>query len=289
MMTLGGGSVIDPHPHRLYRRKRSSILEELSEKEKGGPYARLLSVLQAEPGLALPEIAARMKSTPEQADTWLRELAEQGEVIPLPGTKGWIGREDKLRLFDKMEERIRAQYAKNKYVTWIGKAQILSQLGDRLKTKMFDALLALGEQEGRWELRADRVRLRGYQVPLSLAEKKLLEQLRSSFRSHLFQPPTLQGLKDEHKGKDGMVQGLLTYMKEQEELAEIEEGLYFHQEAIEKAKAMAKTLAETGELTVAAFRDQAGTSRKFALALLEYFDRMKWTRREGEKRVWIAG
>lgn len=40
-----------------------------------------------------------------------------------------------------------------------------------------------------------------------------------------------------------------------------------------------------GGITLAAFRDLSGTSRKFALPFLEYLDSVGVTRRVGEKRV----
>ena len=44
-------------------------------------------------------------------------------------------------------------------------------------------------------------------------------------------------------------------------------------------------LAERGGLTVAELRDRLGVSRKYSLALLEHFDSIHLTRREGEKHV----
>ena len=44
-------------------------------------------------------------------------------------------------------------------------------------------------------------------------------------------------------------------------------------------------LREKGEITVGEIRDLLQTSRKFALPLLEYFDREKITRRVGDKRL----
>ena len=43
-------------------------------------------------------------------------------------------------------------------------------------------------------------------------------------------------------------------------------------------------IAEHGEITVAALRDQLGSSRKFTLTVLEYFDTRHLTRRVGDKR-----
>jgi selenocysteine-specific elongation factor len=43
--------------------------------------------------------------------------------------------------------------------------------------------------------------------------------------------------------------------------------------------------AEGTRITVSAFRETVGTSRKYAVPLLEYFDRRGITRREGDVRV----
>ena len=45
-----------------------------------------------------------------------------------------------------------------------------------------------------------------------------------------------------------------------------------------------KYLEEQGEITLAQFRDMFGTSRKYALAFLEYMDRLEVTERVDEIR-----
>ena len=42
--------------------------------------------------------------------------------------------------------------------------------------------------------------------------------------------------------------------------------------------------AEHGELTLAEFRDMLGTSRKYALAVLEYYDKNKILKKDGDVR-----
>ncbi|KRT75738.1 MAG: selenocysteine-specific translation elongation factor, selenocysteine-specific elongation factor, partial [Armatimonadetes bacterium CSP1-3] len=51
---------------------------------------------------------------------------------------------------------------------------------------------------------------------------------------------------------------------------------------------VAAQIEASGEITVAQLRDTLGTSRKFALALLEYFDGIRLTRRVGDRRVLAA-
>ncbi|KPV52072.1 hypothetical protein SE17_17615, partial [Kouleothrix aurantiaca] len=45
------------------------------------------------------------------------------------------------------------------------------------------------------------------------------------------------------------------------------------------------TIRAGGSVTVAQFRDHFGSSRKYALALLEHLDERKITRRNGDQRV----
>jgi hypothetical protein len=58
--------------------------------------------------------------------------------------------------------------------------------------------------------------------------------------------------------------------------------LVFSPETVERARSVAGSA--TGGITVSAFREALGTSRKFALPLLGYFDRIGVTRREGDLR-----
>jgi len=61
--------------------------------------------------------------------------------------------------------------------------------------------------------------------------------------------------------------------------------LYFLAEAIDTVKAaVGRHLMQHGSMTAATFRDLFGTSRKYAIPLLEYFDRDGLTVRVGDTR-----
>jgi selenocysteine-specific elongation factor len=70
-------------------------------------------------------------------------------------------------------------------------------------------------------------------------------------------------------------------------LAEVGDGLYLHADAeAEMRRRVRDKLAEGGPgLTVAEVRDLLGTTRKYAVPLCEYLDRVAVTRREGDLRV----
>jgi selenocysteine-specific elongation factor len=62
--------------------------------------------------------------------------------------------------------------------------------------------------------------------------------------------------------------------------------LHYHPDAVAEAERRVRRLAEQrGSVTIAQLRDELGTSRKFAQALLEHFDGAKVTRRVGDAHV----
>ena len=69
----------------------------------------------------------------------------------------------------------------------------------------------------------------------------------------------------------------------------VREDLFFHREALERLVSALKDYASRHEperlIDVAAFKELSGVSRKYAIPLLEYFDRERVTRRAGDKRV----
>ena len=48
---------------------------------------------------------------------------------------------------------------------------------------------------------------------------------------------------------------------------------------------MERHITESGHITLAEFRDLLGTSRKYAVTILEYFDEKKITRKIDDVRV----
>jgi len=62
--------------------------------------------------------------------------------------------------------------------------------------------------------------------------------------------------------------------------------MHIHAEALADVRERLVALLEAeGEVSLARFRDELGTSRKYARALLEHFDGEKLTLRRGEARV----
>ena len=69
-------------------------------------------------------------------------------------------------------------------------------------------------------------------------------------------------------------------------LVKVSQDLVCHRESIERLKKLLKEhKSQSTTISVPAFKDLAGISRKYAIPLLEYLDREKLTRRVGDERL----
>ncbi len=111
--------------------------------------------------------------------------------------------------------------------------------------------------------------------PLSPAALELEARLRAAG----FAPPL-----DSELGPDAAAE--LAALRAHGRAVRVARSLHFHVEALaEVQRRVVELLSERDSLTLAELRDELGSSRKFAQALLEHFDSDRLTRRVGEARV----
>jgi selenocysteine-specific elongation factor len=111
------------------------------------------------------------------------------------------------------------------------------------------------------------------QQPLSNTARALDEFLRESG----VEPP----LDSEVDADD------LAELREAGRAVRVTKALHYHAEVLEQIKSRVVAVAQEngGVITLAQLRDELGTSRKFAQALLEHFDSEKVTIRRGDEHV----
>jgi selenocysteine-specific elongation factor len=74
-------------------------------------------------------------------------------------------------------------------------------------------------------------------------------------------------------------------LREHERLVRVEDGIFFHQEAVHAARdIMIDHLRQEGRLESVKFKYLLDTSRRFAIPLLDYLDTLGITRRDGHTR-----
>ncbi len=155
------------------------------------------------------------------------------------------------------------------------------ELKSRLKLaqREFIALISFWLLSGGLKGGAAWLALPEHQVKYSAVQQQKIMTLMNKFETAPFNPP---GIKEciEEVGLD-VVNALL----EDETLIKTTEDVVFRTKDMNKMKDwVVTTIRGQGMITVANFRDNFQTSRKYALAVLEYLDRIGFTVREGDNR-----
>jgi selenocysteine-specific elongation factor len=98
-------------------------------------------------------------------------------------------------------------------------------------------------------------------------------------------PPDIKQIEQELGVQRSGLTEVIRIMERERAIVRIAPELYFLRTSVDTIRAnLYKHLAEKGDITPTAFRDLFGTTRKYSIPLLEYFDREGLTIRVGDTR-----
>ena len=92
-------------------------------------------------------------------------------------------------------------------------------------------------------------------------------------------------LEEKAKLAPSEVKRVAAYLREQDDLRMIKDGLLFSREM--RGKLLVVLAGMEGDITVGSLRDRIGVSRKYTLAMLEFLDSQGTTKRDGDRRVLV--
>ncbi|QMV72547.1 selenocysteine-specific translation elongation factor [Comamonas piscis] len=165
---------------------------------------------------------------------------------------------------------------------------------DALYYGLLDALIAAGQiaSSGAW------LHLPGHTVQLSEAEQALAQRLLPAITAGRFDPPWVRDLARDHGAGEELVRQLLKKLSRQGLVFQVVKDLFYAAPCMDALAALTAELAqqaERGEVQAHAFRDATALGRKRAIQILEFFDRVGYTRRVRDTHVlrpgvrWQAG
>lgn len=278
--TMGGGTVIEPHAG--YRRSQAAkAIAELEVKESGGTGGVIAETL-LQSGMTPLGLGELAKRTGVPAETLRAELPALGaDVRELEGGL-WIHRRGFGQFCEAVRGELEAFYGRHPLRSGLGKEELRRKLG--LGGKEFAALLGAAEAAGELSVQRDRVSLPGRTPALSPAQEKLADRLRAAIAEAGYSPPSVAELRQQVPGAD--TEEVVIYLLERGEAVRVGDDLIVAAAALDEAvRRTREHLKQHGKITVAEFRDLLGTTRKYALPLLEWMDEQRITRRAGEERV----
>jgi selenocysteine-specific elongation factor len=131
-----------------------------------------------------------------------------------------------------------------------------------------------------------RVGRADFKPKLSSNLRKLKDKLIAAYREARFQPPEPSSFAGAAGGNAANLSDLFEVCVAEGHLARVTDEIYLHADAdADMRRLVTERLRLRAGLTVAEIRDLLGTTRKYAVPLCEYLDRIGVTRREGDLRL----
>ena len=163
--------------------------------------------------------------------------------------------------------------------------------GPRMRQEIFEGLIASLKGENKIDIAGDTVAIAAKKASLSPDDELIRTRLIKRLSGAGLQVPKTDELISEAitgtKASPAHAKKILFLLFDSGEAVKISEEFIFAGAVIKALIEKLRELAGGGDRTidVPKFKDIAGVSRKYAIPLLEYFDREKVTLRTGDKRV----
>lgn len=279
---MAGGTIVDPHPAK-HRRGRADELEAVARREGGGPVALLLEKAGASglAGVKPRDLATAASLSAAEVDAHVARECEAGNLRLTAGGRVVAG--DAWRVAARAVVARALQFQERHPLRWGPsreevRAAVASSSSPAIFGELLDELAAAGEVA----LSGDKIRVGGGDVVFDGDAARERDRVDAIYRRTGFQPPELKTVLAEG-GR--LTEEVVWALVDTGVLEKINDDLLFHREAMEGARAtLAVISARDGEITVGAFRDALGISRKYAVPMLEHFDVLRVTRRDGDIR-----
>jgi len=286
MLTIGGGSVIDPCPQKR-KRFREKGIAELEILEKGSTGDVLMQILSKVEGqLTTREELLRLVHRPDKEEE-LEDLltGEAAYSLRADEHEYIIARSTLLKIQSKIEAELNLYHRRYPLRRGMPREELRGKVLPVANNRLFASLLLLLQNEAGYALLPRTIARRDFVVEFVGKWARCREQTLAMLHKELFSPPPVEDLASLLSLTIEEQKELMEALAERGEAVRVTEGTYFHCQALERTRELivAHCQAEE-ELTLAMFRTMIDSSRKYALLLLEYCDEKRLTVRQGENR-----
>lgn len=282
--TLGGGAIIDPHPGRRHKRFSNEAIEHLKLLEKGTPaevFLRTCIQLGAAP---LKEIAGNSHLSEELIPQVVNELIETGQLIQFnEGISNPTGNPIIIPAVLWQQETKKAREILEKFHKafplrkGIPREEFKSRL--RMVPRIYNLALTKWLNDRIILESENLISLPDHRIEFSRDQKVMIENLEKKFSQSPFSPPSVKESQTDLGGD--VYQAII----EQGQFIQVSSEVVFRKQEFEIMLNFIKQhIKKSGTITAAEFRDHFQTSRKYALAFLEYLDARGITQRDGDVR-----
>ncbi len=272
--TIGGGLILDPQPGRNWKRNQPQVLRRMQLLSEGSPAERLALAARGRRSWSHSQLMRAGGMSHAALDAALAEALQRNLLVALDGER-WLAREDWGALQEELLANLAAFHREYPLRVGMPREALRSKLA--LDQGMLATLLA--KTDGTFG-EGDVVRLRGHAIQLTEQQENMVKQVLQILGENPYTPPSWSEVVN-IAGEE--LPGVLL---ERGDVVRVSSELIFAAQAWQQlVQATLDIIERDGSVSASQLRDRFGTSRKYAIGVLEALDEARITRRDGDVRV----
>jgi selenocysteine-specific elongation factor len=283
LLTIGGGHVLQPAPPRLPRRDESVIarLNQLHSTDAGERSSATVYFYDLDDWTDL-DLARDANVPPGIAPRNVVQLPAGGQHLFRIHRNALEQHEASiLRVLDELHARSRLEKS-------IPRSRLAAALSRRGQPHVIGALIDRLIRAGQIVGDEQSIALPKFAPKLTAAQAQLRQRLLDAFAAAGLSPPDVTRVARDARAGDADLRPVVDLCVAEGQLVHVGDGMFLHRDAEAVLRDRVREIFNgygNGALTLSRIREALGTSRKYALPLCEYLDRIGVTKRVGDERV----
>ncbi len=289
METIGGGIILEPNPPKR-KRHRGDIIEELKLKERGEPLQVLEKIISLNsstfPGKY--ELKKLTGKSAQELGPMLKELEDKGNILKFQGGSEsvYVHSDYYSSLLERAGSILENFHVRFPLRSGMPAEEFRNRLFGSRKKGFVEEMLRNMQRQGIIKITARTAALAGFEIKLTDKQQSIKKYILELLEKDSYSPPGVKELLQDAPYSETQVQEVLNMLIETGKVKRIGMDTIFSKRYYDEAvQRVIKLIKENGAISLADLRDSLGTSRKYAMALLEEMDRVRITKRTGDTRV----
>lgn len=276
--TLGGGRVADPHPGRKHRLQDPAVPSQLGRLLQGSAQERVFEHLRRQGPSTVDALAKRSDMPAEAVQAALHSLQDSGRARRLGGRESlWLEEGRWEHLAGRTTEVVGEYHQRYPLRQGIPLEELRNRL--HVSSTVFPSALSELQTEGVLSIKEDRAAQVGFSAEMSPEQVEAVDGLLRRFQEAPFAPPSVK------ESQAAIGAEVFAHLLESEILTQVSPDVVFETTAYRQmVDRLKERIVESGPIRLAEVRDLFDTSRKYALALMEFLDQEGVTVRDGDVR-----
>ena len=271
--TIGGGVIVNAHPGRRLKRFQPHIINELELRASGTPGERLALAAQGDAPQTLGDLQKALGCSDAEMSEALDEALAEDLIRQIDGQQYWSA--DSWRQLAQTAV-VELESYHSQYPLRLGMLRPELQSRLNIKLNLLDIML---ENVDQLTQENNLVRLRDHAIRFSQAQSEKADEVMQALLAEPYSPPGIAELNQ--LAGENVVRAL----SDMRRVVLVNDSIAFAAESYDRlVSEIRRHIADFAEIDAKTLRDKFGTSRKYAIAVLEHLDSLGVTQRVGDVR-----